>query len=59
MKILTLISWWMLRTSVDIMRVHEGVRRLRRKSSGSTIKGASSSSAIVEERQTGYKLNAK
>jgi len=48
-----------LRTSVDIMRVHEGVRRLRRKSSGSTAKGTSSSSAIVEERQTEGRLRRR
>ena len=39
------------RTSVDIMRVHEGVRRLRRKSSGLTTK--ETIGAIVEARQPG------
>ena len=44
--------WCFNRTSVDIMRVHEGVRRLRRKSNGSVTTKATSS-AIVDERQSG------
>jgi len=47
-----------LRTSVDIMRVHEGVRRLRRKSSGPVTTKATSS-AIVDERQSEGRLRRR